>query len=121
MTSASDSIVFRHLFSTPESAATWSDERRTQYYLDFEGALAIVQEKLGIIPREAGKMIKSKCLVELIDIERLGEDTKKIGYPVLPLVKQLVQCVNNSSHGVGEWAHWGATTQVNHFSEIRLS
>ncbi|PPQ88526.1 hypothetical protein CVT25_009906 [Psilocybe cyanescens] len=111
MTAVTDSIVFRHLFSTPQSSAIWSDVRRTQYYLDFEAALAIVQARLGIIPEEAGDIIKSKCMVELIDMEELGEETKKIGYPVLPLVKQLVRTVNSIKDGQGEWAHWGATTQ----------
>uniref|UniRef100_A0A8H7XQH2 Adenylosuccinate lyase C-terminal domain-containing protein n=1 Tax=Psilocybe cubensis TaxID=181762 RepID=A0A8H7XQH2_PSICU len=111
MTAVTDSIVFRHLFSTPQSSAIWSDSRRTQYYLDFEASLAIVQARLGIIPTEAGEIISSRCSVELFDMEELGEETKKIGYPVLPVVKQLVRSVNNVKAGLGEWAHWGATTQ----------
>lgn len=112
MTAVSDSLVFRHLFSTPESSEIWADQKRTQYYLDFEGALAVVQARLGIIPKEAGDLIKSKCRVEFMNMEELGEETKKIGYPVLPVVKQLVRSVNEVKEGVGEWAHWGATTQV---------
>ncbi|KDR68359.1 hypothetical protein GALMADRAFT_161018 [Galerina marginata CBS 339.88] len=111
MTAVSDSIVFRHIFSTPEASEIWSDQRRTQYYLEFEGALATVQARLGIIPEEAANAIKSKCLVELMDMQELGEETKKIGYPVLPVVRQLVRSVNSVQEGLGEWAHWGATTQ----------
>ncbi|PPQ74272.1 hypothetical protein CVT26_003896 [Gymnopilus dilepis] len=112
MTAVSDSLVFRHLFSTPESSAIWSDQKRTQYYLDFEAALSVVQARLGIIPQEAADLIKSKCRVEFMNMEELGEETRKIGYPVLPVVKQLVQSVNDVKEGLGEWAHWGATTQV---------
>src|SRR6185437_322064 len=43
-----------------------------------------------------------------IDMARLKEATEKIGYPVLPVVQQLVKLCKN---GLGEWSHWGATTQ----------
>jgi 3-carboxy-cis,cis-muconate cycloisomerase len=49
--SAIDSAVFRDTFSTPAMRRIFSDEARTQYYLDIEAALARVQARLGIIPR----------------------------------------------------------------------
>ncbi|TFK41451.1 hypothetical protein BDQ12DRAFT_678016 [Crucibulum laeve] len=112
MSSVTDSVVFRGIFSTPASSAIWSDKKRTQYYLDFEAALAVVQARLGIIPVEAGESIKEKCDVDQIDMDELAAETKRIGYPVLPVVKQLVKMVNAVEPGLGEWAHWGATTQV---------
>lgn len=112
MTSVTDSIVFRHIFSTPESSEIWSDDKRTHYYLQFEAALARAQARLGIIPQEAADIIQAKCALQFIDMEELGAETKRIGYPVLPMVKQLVRSVNAVKEGMGEWAHWGATTQV---------
>lgn len=112
MTAVSDSIVFRNIFSTPESSKIWSDETRTKYYLQFEACLAIVQARLGMIPVEAADAIVAKCKIELIDIEELGVETLRIGYPVLPVVKQIVRMANGIKPGLGEWAHWGATTQV---------
>lgn len=112
MSSVTDSLIFRHIFSTPVSAAIWSDERRTKYYLEFEAALAEVQANLGIIPPKAAVAIRSECDISLIDMQELGVETVRIGYPVLPLVKQLVRLVNEVEPGLGEWAHWGATTQV---------
>ena len=38
----------------------------------------------------------------------LKNQTERIGYPVLPVVQQLVGLCRN---GLGEWCHWGATTQ----------
>ena len=112
MSSVTDSLIFRHIFSTPVSSAIWSDERRTKYYLEFEAALAEVQAELGIIPRKAALAIRSKCDISLIDMQELGDETVRIGYSVLPVVKQLVRLVNEIEPGLGEWAHWGATTQV---------
>lgn len=113
MASVTDSIVFRHIFSTPESSDIWSDQTRTQYYLQFEAALARVQGRLGVIPQDAADAIQSKCVFEVMDMDELAAVTKQIGYPVLPVVKQLVRAVNGVKEGLGEWVHWGATTQVN--------
>lgn len=35
-----DSLIFQRIFSTDEMRRVWSDENRTQKYLDIEAALA---------------------------------------------------------------------------------
>ncbi|KAL0061375.1 hypothetical protein AAF712_011773 [Marasmius tenuissimus] len=113
MSTVTDSQIFGNIFSTPESSSIWSDRTRTQHYLNFEAALAKAQARLGVIPEKAAEAIVEKCDIELIDMEELRRETEKIGYPVLPVVKQVVRMVNESvpGEGLGEWAHWGATTQ----------
>jgi len=103
-----DSAVFRDIFTTPAMRAVWSDENRVQKYLDFEAALARAQARLGIIPKNAATEIVKHCHAEQIDMAKLKEVTERIGYPVLPVVQQLVKLCKD---GLGEWAHWGATTQ----------
>ena len=41
-----DSAIFGNIFSTDAMRAVWSDENRTQKYLDIEAALARVQARL---------------------------------------------------------------------------
>ena len=103
-----DSSVFRDIFTTPAMREVWSDENRVQKYLDFEAALARAQAKLGIIPKNAAAEIVKHCDVEKMDFAKLKERTEKVGYPVLPVVNQLIALCKND---LGEWAHWGATTQ----------
>jgi 3-carboxy-cis,cis-muconate cycloisomerase len=43
-----------------------------------------------------------------MDFARLEAETARIGYPVLPVVEQIVARCRD---GLGEWCHWGATTQ----------
>ncbi len=106
--SAPDSRVFRDIFSTPAMRQVFSDEQRVQFYLDIEAALARVQARLGRIPQEAAAEICRHCDASTYDMELLKTQTERIGYPVLPVVQQLVaQCRG----GLGEWCHWGATTQ----------
>ena len=103
-----DSAVFRDIFTTPAMRAVWSDENRVQKYLDFEKALAIAQARLKIIPQEACDEIVKHCDAKDYDMAKLKEATERIGYPVLPVVQQLVKLCKDK---LGEWSHWGATTQ----------
>jgi 3-carboxy-cis,cis-muconate cycloisomerase len=105
---AIDSAVFRDIFSTAAMRQVFSDEARVQYYLDIEAALARVQARLGIIPKEAADEICRHCHAAEFDMALLKQQTERIGYPVLPVVQQLVRLCRD---GLGEWCHWGATTQ----------
>ncbi len=107
-TSLIDSAVFRDIVSTEAMRKIFSDENRIQKYLDFEAALAHAQAQLGIIPQAAADEICRHCHADEIDLAKLKLQTEKIGYPVLPVVQQLVALCRN---GLGEWCHWGATTQ----------
>src|SRR3989441_4342689 len=103
-----DSAIFGNIFSTAEMRKVFSDENRTQKYLDIEAALAKVQGRLGIIPADAAAEIVRNCTLDKIDMDKLRAQTERIGYPVLGVVQQLVAaCANN----LGEYCHWGATTQ----------
>jgi 3-carboxy-cis,cis-muconate cycloisomerase len=103
-----DSSIFRDIFSTEPMRGVWSDENRTQKYLDVEAALARVQGGLGIIPREAADEIAGHCTVDQIDMRKLKQQTERIGYPVQGVVSQLNALCRD---GLGEYCHWGATTQ----------
>jgi 3-carboxy-cis,cis-muconate cycloisomerase len=103
-----DSLIFRDIFSTEAMRRVFTDRARVQYYLDIEASLARVQARLGIIPKEAAEEIERHCHAEQFDFPALKRETERIGYPVLPVVQQLVGLCRN---GLGEWCHWGATTQ----------
>src|ERR671929_2173442 len=103
-----DSAIFGDIFSTEAMRAVWSDENRTQKYLDIEAALARVQARLGIIPQEAAEEIVRNCTIEKVDFAKLKQATERIGYPILGVVQQIVALCTD---GLGEWCHWGATTQ----------
>src|SRR5574338_1084792 len=102
-----DSPVFGNMFGTQAMREVWSDENRTRKYLEIEAALARVQARLGIIPQKAADEIVRNCRLEQIDMPKLAARTEEGSYPVLPVVSQIVA---NCADGLGEYAHWGATT-----------
>ena len=103
-----DSKIFGDLFSDGEMRGIWSDENRTAKYLDVERALAKVQGELGVIPAEAAAEIVRNCELSQIDWDQLKARTEQIGYPIIAVVNQINA---NCRDKLGEYCHWGATTQ----------
>src|ERR1700735_1455054 len=100
--------IFRDIFSTEPMRRIFADENRIQKYLDIEAALARAQARLDIIPQNACDEILRHCSIAEYDLAKIKTQTERIGYPVLPVVQQLVALCRD---GLGEWCHWGATTQ----------
>ncbi|MDE2456998.1 MAG: adenylosuccinate lyase family protein [Burkholderiales bacterium] len=103
-----DSAIFGDIFSTAAMRRVWSDENRTAKYVAIESALAQVQGALGLIPAEAAAEIVRVCHIENIDLVKLKAQTERIGYPILGVVSQINALCRDK---LGEFCHWGATTQ----------
>jgi 3-carboxy-cis,cis-muconate cycloisomerase len=106
-TTVLDSALFRDSFGTPAMRAIFEDAALLARYTDVEVALAKAQSKLGVIPAQAAKDIAAKCDASRLDLARLKKETETVGYPILPLVRQLAAQCGES----GRYLHWGATTQ----------
>lgn len=107
-THVTDSLIFRDLYSTDAMRAVFEDRQLIQYWLDVEAALARVQARLAIVPPAAADEITRQAEAQKIDMEALRQGTNLVGYPILPLVRQLAALCNDEAAG---YVHWGATTQ----------
>ena len=103
-----DSEIFRDQFGTGEMREVFSDHETIRLHLEVEAALARAQASLGIIPEEAAAEITAKAVPEIIDGAALKAKTDIVGYPIVGIVEQLTRACRD---GLGEYAHWGATTQ----------
>ena len=102
-----DSVLFRDAFGTAQMREIFSDMALIDRYIEVEIALAIAEAKCGVIPADAAKEIKEKSKLEKLDFDLLRNETDIVGYPILPLVHQLVKMCGEA----GRYVHWGATTQ----------
>ena len=102
-----DSILFRDAFGTEAMRSLFSDHALIQRYIDVEIALAKAQAVVGVIPEEAAEVIARESRIECVDFDHLRHETDNVGYPILPLVHQLVKMCGEA----GRYVHWGATTQ----------
>jgi 3-carboxy-cis,cis-muconate cycloisomerase len=105
------SAVFADMFGTAAMRALFDDTAFLARCAEVEAALARAQARLGIVPADAAQAITEAAAAfaepQSIDLARLKCETENVGYPILPLVRQLAERAGAS----GRWLHWGATTQ----------
>ncbi|MDR0260097.1 MAG: 3-carboxy-cis,cis-muconate cycloisomerase, partial [Comamonas sp.] len=102
-----DSILFRDAFGTQKMRDIFSDQALIQRYIDVEVALAKAEARVGVIPADAAEVIARESQLSRIDFDHMRHETDIVGYPILPLVHQLVAMCGEA----GRYVHWGATTQ----------
>jgi len=103
-----DDALIKHLWSTEELRAIFSDRNRVQKWYDFEAALALEQAELGIIPRAAAQEIAARAKVGNVDIEAIAAEIRRIKHPLVPALKAVEKLCGD---GHGEYIHFGPTTQ----------
>jgi 3-carboxy-cis,cis-muconate cycloisomerase len=106
------SALFADMFGTAAMRDVFGDLAFLRNCVVVEAALARAQARLGIVPTEAATAISqaAEAIVsgrEDLDLARLKRETETVGYPILPLVRQLAELAGEG----GRYLHWGATTQ----------
>jgi 3-carboxy-cis,cis-muconate cycloisomerase len=106
------SALFADMFGTEAMREAFGDAAFIRNCVVVEAALARAQARLGIIPQDAAAAISTAAEAILagraaLDIARLKRETETVGFPILPLVRQLSQHAGDA----GRYLHWGATTQ----------
>jgi len=102
-----DSLLFRDAFGTAAMRDIFSDTALVARYVEVEVALAKAEARAGVIPSEAAAEIAKRADAASLDVELLRKETDLVGYPILPVVHQLVRQCGEA----GRYVHWGATTQ----------
>src|SRR5689334_20077308 len=107
------STLFGGMFGTEAMRASFGELAFLARCAEVEAALARAQARLGIVPADAAEAI-SKAAEAIaadpagaLDLDRLRRETETVGYPILPLVRQLAEKAGEG----GRFLHWGATTQ----------
>jgi 3-carboxy-cis,cis-muconate cycloisomerase len=106
------STLFGDMFGTAAMRAVFGELAFLARCAEVEAALARAQARLGIVPGDAAEAISAAAALvaanpEALDLVRLQRETGTVGYPILPLVRQLAERAGPG----GRWLHWGATTQ----------
>jgi 3-carboxy-cis,cis-muconate cycloisomerase len=102
------SRLYRDLFGTPAMRAVFDEAALVAAWLRVEAALARAEAAAGLIPAEVVPAIAAACSLERIDLAALKQGTELVGYPILPLVRQIARAAGEPAGG---YVHWGATTQ----------
>ena len=103
-----DSHIYGHLWTTPEASALFTDEGRTQAWLDILAALAAAQADVGLVPRAAADAIRAHADVAELDLSLVAEQTRASGHSTLGLIQALRESLPEPAR---EWVYYGATVQ----------
>jgi 3-carboxy-cis,cis-muconate cycloisomerase len=106
-----DGGIFGPIFVSDDFREALSGRSWLQAMLDAEGALAVAEARVGLIPQEAAETIASCCEATRFDPEELGREGRAAGNPVPPLVKALTAAVSMVSEEAARHVHKGATSQ----------
>jgi 3-carboxy-cis,cis-muconate cycloisomerase len=101
-------LMLSRLFGDDVMAALFGEERTIGGWLAAERALALAQGELGIIPTSVAEQIAAAAILDCVDRERLWQEARNVGYPILPLIRMIAAAVPAGAEGR---VHYGATTQ----------
>jgi 3-carboxy-cis,cis-muconate cycloisomerase len=100
--------LLHRAFGDPLMEAVFSESAAVESWLRTEAALARAQAHIGELSAERAEAIAAACTLENVDLPALWADTANVGYPILPLVRQITERLPASERGS---LHYGATTQ----------
>lgn len=102
-------LLLERLYGDPDTAAIFSETATVRSWLQVEAALAGAQAKLGILTEdEADAIARAADDPATVDLASLWQEARNVGYPIFPLVRQLVGVLPEAPAGR---VHYGATTQ----------
>ncbi len=93
-------------YSRPEMAAIWSPETRFRIWFEIEAHAADAMAELGIVPREAARIIWEKGGNAVFDVERIDEIERETKHDVIAFLTHLAEIVGPEARFV----HQGMTS-----------
>lgn len=107
-THITNSALYGHQWSTPETNRLFEDENRVRSWLHILTALAAAQAEVGLIPEDAAQDIAAYARIESMDLPKMAELTRRTGHSSLGLIRCLRDVLPPSA---AEWVYYGATVQ----------
>jgi adenylosuccinate lyase len=94
-------------YGTKEMMNIFSEQKKVNYQLEIEGAAAISQSEIGIIPKTAGKTIHNAAMSGKITVKRIKELEAKSDHDTAALVESLSEKCTKDAR---PWIHYGLTS-----------
>jgi len=93
-------------YSRPEMAAIWSPETKFRIWFEIEAHAADAMAELGIVPKEAAKIVWERAGNAKFDIERIDEIERETKHDVIAFLTHLAEIVGPEARFV----HQGMTS-----------
>ncbi|MQA12766.1 MAG: adenylosuccinate lyase family protein [Pseudonocardiaceae bacterium] len=106
-TRLTDSVMYAHLWATPELAAVFDERARLQSWCDILAGLARAQARLGIIPAASADAIAA-ARADALDMDYVAEQTRLTSHSTLGLIRGLMRVLPEHAR---EHVYFGVTVQ----------
>lgn len=94
-------------YGTKEMLAIFSEQKKVNYQLEIEGAAAVSQSEIGLIPKVVGKKILKAAVSGKITAKRIKELEAKSDHDTAALVESLSEKCPKDAR---PWIHYGLTS-----------
>ncbi len=94
-------------YGTAEMMKIFSEQKKVDYQLQIEGAAAIAQSEIGVIPKAVGKKVNQAANSGKITAKRIKQLEAKSDHDTAALVESLSE---KCSKDVRPWIHYGLTS-----------
>jgi len=94
-------------YARKEMLEIFSEEKKLEYWLKVEAALAKAHAMVGNIPKSAAEEIEKKANLRYVSIDRVKEIEKEIKHDLMALVKALTEACEGDAK---KYVHLGATS-----------
>lgn len=101
-------FMLSELYADPVMNRVWSEGAFVEAWLRVEAALAWAQAENGVFEASIAEALEAALVLDHIDFDRLWHETRIVGYPIFPLIRQISERVPPAAAGR---LHYGATTQ----------
>jgi len=96
------------VFGDPVMARIFSLDSTIESWLEVERSLAWAEVEVGLLDAHDARAIENGATLASIDRSQLWEQTRVVGYPILPLIRMIAAKLPDGPDGR---VHFGATTQ----------
>jgi adenylosuccinate lyase len=93
-------------YTRPEMAAIWEPQTRFKIWFEIEAHAADAQAELGVIPKEAAKIIWAKARDAIFDVARIDEIERETKHDVIAFTTHLAEIIGPEARFV----HQGMTS-----------
>jgi len=94
-------------YGTPEMMEIFSEQKKIDYQLQIEGAAAVSQSQIGLIPKTVGKKVYQAANSGKITAKRIKQLEAKSDHDTAALVESLSE---KCTKDVRPWIHYGLTS-----------
>lgn len=94
-------------YGTKEMLEIFSEQKKINYQLEIEGAAAISQSEVGLIPKKVGRKIFNASLSGKITAKRIKELEEKSDHDTAALIESLSEKCSKEAR---PWIHYGLTS-----------